>query len=125
MLTKHAMGLLPYYPLASGLLTGKYRRNTPMPADARLTLHAARYGDRFVNDTNWPIIERLQAFCTRHNRTLPELAFSWLAAQPCISSVIAGATRPQQVEQNVRAVEWVMTAKELQEVDAMSKASTR
>ena len=55
-------GLLPYYPLASGALTGKYRRNTPMPEGARLTVHGARYGDRFLNDANWPIVERLEAF---------------------------------------------------------------
>jgi aryl-alcohol dehydrogenase-like predicted oxidoreductase len=122
MLTKHGMGLLPYYPLASGLLTGKYRRNTPMPADARLTLHAARYGDRFINDTNWPIVERLQTFCARRGRTLLELAFGWLAAQPCVSSIIAGATRPDQLEQNVRAAEWTLTPDDLRDVAAITTA---
>jgi aryl-alcohol dehydrogenase-like predicted oxidoreductase len=123
MLGAYGMGLLPYYPLASGLLSGKYRRNSPMPADARLTLHAARYGDRFINDTNWPVVERLEIFCARRGRTLLELAFGWLAAQPCVSSVIAGATRPEQVQQNVRAVEWALTADELRQVDVMSRAS--
>jgi aryl-alcohol dehydrogenase-like predicted oxidoreductase len=120
MLTAHGMGLLPYYPLASGLLSGKYRRNTKPPADARLALHAARYGDRFINDTNWVTVERLEPFCTRRGRTLLELAFGWLAAQPCVSSVIAGATRPEQVEQNVRAAEWALTPEELRQVDALT-----
>jgi len=124
MLAAYGMGLLPYYPLASGLLSGKYRRNTPMPAGARLTLHGARYGDRFINDTNWPVVERLESFCATRARTLLELAFAWLVAQPCVSSVIAGATLPQQVEQNVRAAEWALTAEELFEVDVLSKASS-
>jgi aryl-alcohol dehydrogenase-like predicted oxidoreductase len=95
MMQAYGMGLLPYYPLASGLLTGKYRRNAPMPAGGRLTLHHARYEGRFINDTNWPIVERLEAFAERRGRSLLELAFSWLAARPCVSSIIAGATRPE------------------------------
>ena len=106
MLHAHRMGLLPYYPLASGALTGKYRRNVPMPQGARLTAHAARYGDRFLNDANWPVIERLQAFAEQRGHTLLELAFSWLASQSCVSSIIAGATRPEQVEANAAAVNW-------------------
>jgi aryl-alcohol dehydrogenase-like predicted oxidoreductase len=120
MLTTYGMGLLPYYPLASGLLTGKYRRNTKLPANARLALHAARYGDRFINDTNWTTVERLEPFCTQRGRTLLDLAFGWLAAQPCVSSIIAGATRPEQIEQNVRAAEWKLTPEELSQVDALA-----
>jgi aryl-alcohol dehydrogenase-like predicted oxidoreductase len=125
MLAAYGMGLLPYYPLASGLLSGKYRRNAPMPAGARLAVHAARYGDRFINATTWPIVELLEAYCAQRGRTLLELAFGWLAAQPSVSSVIAGATRPEQVEQNVWAAEWALTAEEVHEVDALSKASPR
>ena len=113
MMQAYGMGLLPYYPLASGVLTGKYRRNMPMPAGARLTVHAARYGDRFLNDANWPIVERLEEFATQRGRTLLELAFSWLAARPCVSSIIAGATKPEQLEANVRAVNWALTAEEI------------
>jgi aryl-alcohol dehydrogenase-like predicted oxidoreductase len=125
MLQAHGMGLLPYYPLASGLLSGKYRRNTPMPADARLTLHGARYGDRFINDTNWSTVERLQAFCAQRDRTLLELVFAWLAAQPCVGSIIAGATRPDQIEQNVQTVQWALSADDLHEVDALTKPTGR
>ena len=110
MMQAYGLGLLPYYPLASGLLTGKYRRNTPLPSDARLVVHVARYRDRFINDSNWPVVEALEDFATQRGHTLLELAFSWLAAQPVVSSVIAGATRPEQVEANVHAADWELTA---------------
>jgi aryl-alcohol dehydrogenase-like predicted oxidoreductase len=120
MMQTYGMGLLPYYPLASGALTGKYQRNRPMPGGARLSLHAARYGDRFLNDTNWPIVEQLAAFAEQRGHTLLELAFSWLAARPCVASVIAGATRPDQVQANVRAAGWVLTTEELSEIDRIT-----
>jgi aryl-alcohol dehydrogenase-like predicted oxidoreductase len=105
MMRANGIGLLPYYPLASGLLTGKYRRNTPMPEGARLTLHGARYGSRFINDANWPIVERLETFAEQRGRTLLELAFSWLASRPCVSSIIAGANGPnQQPSVNARSI---------------------
>ena len=120
MMQAYGMGLLPYYPLASGALTGKYQRDRPMPEGARLSLHAARYGDRFLNDANWPVVERLEAFAEQHGRTLLELAFSWLAAQPCVSSIIAGATKPEQVQANVCAADWVLTADDLNEIDRIT-----
>jgi aryl-alcohol dehydrogenase-like predicted oxidoreductase len=120
MMQAYGMGLLPYYPLASGLLTGKYRRNVPMPEGARLTVHGARYGGRFINDANWPIVERLEAFADARGKTLLELAFSWLAARPCVSSIIAGATKPEQLEANVCAVGWAPAAEELQEIDRIT-----
>jgi aryl-alcohol dehydrogenase-like predicted oxidoreductase len=119
MMQEYGMGLLPYYPLAGGLLTGKYRRNTPMPADARLTLYS-RYEGRFINDENWPIVEALEAFAEQRGRTLLELAFSWLAARPCVSSIIAGATKVEQLEANARAACWVLTAQELAEIDRIT-----
>ncbi len=124
MMQAYGMGLLPYYPLASGLLTGKYRRNAQMPEGARLTIHGARYEGRFINDANWPIVERLETFAETRGRTLLELAFSWLAARPCVSSIIAGATKPEQLEANVRAVGWVLTADELLEIDRITRPMT-
>src|SRR3984885_9822129 len=119
MMQAHGMGLLPYYPLAGGFLTGKYRRNAPMPDGARLTVHA-RYEGRFINDDNWPIVERLEAFANLCGRTLLDLAFSWLAARPCVSSIIAGATKPEQLEANIRAAGWALTPVELQEIDRIT-----
>ncbi len=113
------MGLLPYFPLASGLLTGKYRRNAPLPEGARLT-KTQRLADRYLTDANWPVTEKLQSFCDTHGHTLLELAFSWLLAQAPVSSVIAGATRPEQIEQNVRAGGWALTEAELSEIDRIT-----
>jgi aryl-alcohol dehydrogenase-like predicted oxidoreductase len=118
MMERRGLGLLPYFPLASGLLTGKYKRNASMPAGARLT-ETKRLADRYLTEANWRIVERLEDFCARRGRTLLELAFSWLAARPTVASVIAGATRPEQVEANIRAVEWNLTPEDLAEVDRL------
>jgi aryl-alcohol dehydrogenase-like predicted oxidoreductase len=115
---RYGLGLLPYFPLASGLLTGKYKRNAPMPAGARLSA-TQRLTDRYLTEANWALVERLEAFCAQRGHTLLELAFSWLAARPTVASVIAGATQPEQVEANVRAVEWKLTPEDLAEVDRL------
>lgn len=116
----YGMGLLPYFPLANGLLTGKYQRNAPMPEGARMTREAQRAAE-VLTDANWEKTEKLAAFCEARAKSLVELAFSWLAAQPVMSSVIAGATRPEQIAANVKAAEWVLTAEELAEIDAITK----
>ena len=120
MMQAYGMGLLPYYPLAGGLLTGKYRRNSAMPEGARLTIHS-RYEGRFLNDENWPIVEWLETFAETRGRTLLELAFSWLAARPCVSSIIAGATKPEQLEANAQAAGWTLTTDELREIDRITE----
>ena len=117
-LEAYGLGLLPYFPLASGLLTGKYKRTLPPPQGARLS--NARYGDRYLTEANWTRVERLEEFCRTRGRTLLELAFSWLLSRPCLASVIAGATRPEQIEANVRAAGWSLTADELTEVDRIT-----
>ena len=117
----YGLGVLPYFPLAGGFLTGKYKRGQPMPAGARLNT-AKRLADRYITDANWAIVESLENFCAQRGRTLLDLAIAWLAARPQISSVIAGATKPEQVEQNVRAAEWTLSAEELAEVDRISPA---
>ncbi|KPH79779.1 aldo/keto reductase [Bosea vaviloviae] len=118
--THYGMGLLPYFPLANGLLTGKYKRNAPMPEGARMTREAPRAAE-VLTEANWEKTEKLTAFCEARAKTLVGLAFSWLAAQPIISSVIAGATRPEQIAANVKAAEWALTAEELAEIDAITK----
>jgi aryl-alcohol dehydrogenase-like predicted oxidoreductase len=116
----YGLGLLPYFPLASGLLTGKYRRNAPMPADARLT-KTQRLADRYLTDANWGIAEKLADFAEARGHALLELAFSWLLAKEPVASVIAGATKPEQIAANVAAGSWKLTAEELAEVDRISK----
>lgn len=116
---KLGFGLLPYFPLASGLLTGKYRRNSPLPAGTRLA-KTQRLADRYLTERNWEVAEKLGDFVESHGRSMLELAFSWLLAQSPVASVIAGATRPEQVEQNVKAGDWKLTAEELAEIDRIS-----
>jgi len=116
----YGMGLLPYFPLASGLLTGKYRRNASMPTGARLT-QTQRLADRYLNDRNWEISEKLIDFAEARGHTALELAFSWLLAQAPVASVIAGATKPEQVAQNVKAGSWALTADDLTEIDAITR----
>jgi aryl-alcohol dehydrogenase-like predicted oxidoreductase len=113
------MSLLPYFPLASGLLTGKYERGREPPANTRFG-RMARFTDRYMNDENWAIVEALGKFCEARGRTLVELAFSWLLSHDSLASVIAGATRPEQVEQNARAADWILTPAERAEVDRIS-----
>jgi aryl-alcohol dehydrogenase-like predicted oxidoreductase len=113
------LGLLPYFPLASGLLTGKYERDRAMPEGARLT-KTQSLADRYLTDENWARVDRLKRFCTERGHSLLQLAVSWLAARPTVASVIAGATKPEQVEQNVRAVDWALTPQDLIEIDRLS-----
>jgi len=116
---QYGMGLLPFFPLASGLLTGKYKRNTPLPADTRLA-NTPRLADRYLTERNWQIAERLDDWARAHGHTLLELAFSWLLAQTPVSSVIAGATKPKQLDANVRAGDWKLTGAELTEIDGLT-----
>ena len=114
----YGMGMLPYFPLASGLLTGKYSRDR-MPEGARLS-KVKRLADRYFTDRNWAILERLNDFCSKRKHSIAELAITWLASRPTVSSVIAGATKAEQVEANVRAVEWKPTSLELNEIDSLT-----
>jgi aryl-alcohol dehydrogenase-like predicted oxidoreductase len=115
------MGLLPYFPLASGLLTGKYRRNAPMPPGSRLE-STQRLADRYLTERNWAIAEKLGDFVEARGHTMLELAFSWLLSRAPVTSVIAGATKPDQLAQNAKAGEWKLTAAELAEVDRITDA---
>jgi aryl-alcohol dehydrogenase-like predicted oxidoreductase len=115
----YGIGLLPYFPLASGLLSGKYKRGK-MPEGARLT-DTKRLADRYMTDANWKAVEALDEFATKRGHNLLELAFSWLVARPVISSVIAGATKPEQVEQNAKAVDWALTPDDIAEIDRLTK----
>jgi len=119
MLEAYGLGLIPFRPLADGLLTGKYRRGAPPPAGTRLGT-MARAAERNLTEENWAIVDRLTGFAAERGHTLLELAFSWLARRPAVASVIAGATRPEQVEENVRAVGWVLTETETREIDRLT-----
>jgi aryl-alcohol dehydrogenase-like predicted oxidoreductase len=122
MARQYGLGVLPYFPLASGLLTGKYRRNAPMPENSRLT-NTQRLAERYLTEANWAIAEKLKDFSEKRGHTLLELAFSWLLGKEPVSSVIAGATRPEQLEQNVKAGEWKLTDAEMAEIDRITGAT--
>jgi aryl-alcohol dehydrogenase-like predicted oxidoreductase len=115
---RHGLGQLPYFPLASGMLTGKYRRGEAFAAGTRLASSA--YFKGLATDGNFTKIEALQGLAEKRGHTLLELAVSWLAAHPCIVSVIAGATTPEQVRANAAAAHWQLSAAELAEVDALA-----
>jgi aryl-alcohol dehydrogenase-like predicted oxidoreductase len=115
----YQIGLLPFFPLANGFLSGKYRRGEPPPAGTRLAAGGARAAST-LNESNFRIAERLQGFASERGHSLLELAFSWLAAQPVVSSIIAGASTAEQVAQNVRAANWALTADELAEIDQIT-----
>src|SRR5579883_3553037 len=117
---EYGLGLLPFFPLASGLLTGKYKRGEAAPADTRFA-KAPALRDRYVTARNEDLVDKLKAFAEARGHTLLELAFSWLAARPQVASVIAGATRVEQVEQNVKAIAWNLTAQEMAEIDEITK----
>jgi aryl-alcohol dehydrogenase-like predicted oxidoreductase len=111
----HRLSLVPYFPLGGGALTGKYRKGKPLPEGAR---HAGG-SDRFLGH-HWDQIERLNAFAEARGHTLLELAMSWLARRPLVASIIAGATKPEQLEANVKATEWALTPAEVAEVDKIT-----
>jgi aryl-alcohol dehydrogenase-like predicted oxidoreductase len=110
------LSFMPYFPLASGLLTGKYRRGQPPPAGSRL----AGRGDDALTDERFDLVERLAAYAEAHGHTLLELALSWLASQRQVATVIAGATSDEQVRSNAAAVEaWRLSEAEMVEVDQL------
>ena len=117
------LGQLPFFPLASGFLTGKYRRGEPLPEGTRLAAWQqampARI-DALTADSNFDLLEALERYAADRGRTILDLALSWLASDPAVSSVIAGATKPEQIEANVAATHaWRLGADEFAEVDAI------
>ena len=115
----HGMGILPYFPLASGLLSGKYRRGVPPPPGSRLA-RLTRHAQGFLTERNWRIVAALESFAAQRGHTLLELAFSWLINNEQVASVIAGATSAAQVEANVRAAGWALTPDDLAEIDRIT-----
>jgi aryl-alcohol dehydrogenase-like predicted oxidoreductase len=116
---RHRLALMPYFPLASGMLSGKYRLGRALPTGTRLS--NPRYSDRVLNEANLRIVERLEQFCAARGRTLLQLAFGWLLAKRPVASVIAGASTPEQVRQNAAAPGWELTPDEIAEADRITR----
>ena len=115
------LGILPYYPLAAGLLTGKYRPDLPTPEGTRLTSGIHFYAGVLEN-ADYPKLARLTDFAAERGHSLLELAIGWLASQPAVGSVITGATRVEQIEQNGLSGDWRLTLEELKQVDELCAA---
>jgi aryl-alcohol dehydrogenase-like predicted oxidoreductase len=108
---------LPYFPLASGLLTGKYRQNQPLPQGTRISNNPQP--SRWLNDENLAVVDKLIEFSESRGHSILELAFSWLLARPIVASVIAGAMTADQIHANVGAASWKLTSADLSEIDTI------
>ena len=115
------VGILPFFPLASGFLTGKYRRGAEPPKGTRLA-GMQRIADRMLTDANFAMLERLERFASEHGHSMLEVAVGWLVARPEISSVISGATRPEQVSENVKAAGCKLSGEEVAEIDKLTRS---
>jgi aryl-alcohol dehydrogenase-like predicted oxidoreductase len=113
---RHGLAFIPYFPLASGMLTGKYRLGRPPPSGSRLD---SGWGAERLTRWNLLVVEALIHFAEDRGHSVLELAFSWLAAQDPVASVIAGATSPEQVRSNAQAADWKLTAEDLAEIDEL------
>jgi aryl-alcohol dehydrogenase-like predicted oxidoreductase len=118
---KHSVGFLPFFPLASGLLTGKYRPGQPSPEGARLS-YTKPLGERFLNQSNTEVVAALESLCARKGYRLLDLAFSWLLSNRAVSSVIAGASTPEQLSKNAEAVQLTLSQEDLAEIDVITGA---
>ncbi len=118
---RHDLAFVPYFPLESGLLTGKYRLGQDRPADSRL-LRWGKRADAFIDDDKLATVERLRQWSEAQGRSLLELAMGWLVSNPQVATVIAGATKPAQVQANVEAAAWALSAAERTEVDELLRS---
>jgi aryl-alcohol dehydrogenase-like predicted oxidoreductase len=120
VMQRYDMTLLPYAPLAGGFLTGKYQRGKPLPKNARLA-YSTHHASDVLNERNWAMAEQIRAVAERAGHSMLELAFGWLLAQPVTASVIAGASTPEQIEQNVRAGQAKLSVDVLAALDEITR----
>lgn len=116
---KHGVGFIPFFPLESGLLTGKYQRGEAAPEGTRLS--DERFAGRFLKQERFDVVEKLDAFAQAQGHTLLELALSWLVSKPEVVCVIAGATKPEQIDANIAAAQWKLSEDEFAQVDALTR----
>ena len=115
------MGFIPYFPLAGGFLTGKYKRGEAAPAGSRG--ESSEYVQKYMTDSTYNLIDQLTAWAAARERGLNELAQAWLMAQPQVCSVISGATTLDQMLSNVKAADWQLSAQDLAEINGLIKLS--
>ena len=109
------VGVIPYFPLAGGFLTGKYQQGQPVPEGTRFAGNE-RAQQRTLTERNFAFLSRLESFAEERGHPIVELAIAWLLGKSIVSSVIAGATRPEQVTANAKAADWHLTPEEMEEV---------
>jgi len=114
------LAFIPYFPLMSGLLSGKYRRGEAPAAGTRLSTYSAEDVDEYLTEQNLDAVDRLSSWAAGRGRSILELAIAWLLARPAVATVIAGASTPDQVRQNVAAGSWELTPDEVREVEALA-----
>ncbi|MBL8631304.1 MAG: aldo/keto reductase [Rhodospirillaceae bacterium] len=119
----NGVGILPYFPLESGMLTGKYKRDEKPAEGTRLAAWAGRGAERFLNEEKLAKVEKLEALSKANGNTLLQMAFGWLLSKPYIGCVIAGATKAEQVAENVKAASWRPSASVSAEIDKITKAA--
>ena len=120
---RDGLAFIPYFPLASGVLTGKYHRNEAPPEGTRLAGMPAERRDDALSDKVFDRVEALDAWARDRGHSLLELAIAWLLARPTVATVIAGATKPEQAQANAAAASWRLTDDDLREVDAVIDAA--
>ncbi len=116
----YGMGIIPFSPLAGGFLTGKYRRGEAIPQGVR-GYNSSYFAQRVMTERNWAILMRLEAFAGERGYPMGQLALAWLLANRSVSTVIAGASKPEQVEENAKATELRLTPEDLKELDAITR----
>jgi aryl-alcohol dehydrogenase-like predicted oxidoreductase len=119
---EHNIGFIPYFPLAGGFLTGKYKRGEAAPPGSRG--ESSPYVQRYMTDENHTKVEKLTAWAEARQRTMVEVALAWLMAQPQVCSVISGVTKLEQLKQNARAADWELTAEEVTEINTLLQSSS-
>ena len=115
----YRIGIIPYLPLAGGFLTGKYRPGEPVPEATRFHSYQPEYRQRFLTERNFAILDRLEPFAREREHTIGELAIAWLLGNPLVSSVISGATKPEQIMANAKGADWHLTSEEMEEISGL------
>jgi aryl-alcohol dehydrogenase-like predicted oxidoreductase len=116
ILERNRLALIPFFPLASGMLTGKYRRGRPPPADSRFGRHLEPAQAEHIFERDGEAVERFEGWAADHGRSVAELAVAWLASQPVVGSVITGVTKPEQVSANARGATWSLAPDQIEEL---------
>ncbi len=120
----YGLGVIPYRPLRSGFLTGKYRRGEGLPPGSRWDVNPTFMQKDFLSDHNFDILEKMEKFAEERNHTVGELAIAWLLSHLWVSSIIAGATKPEQIAANLKGSEWKLSPEEIAQIKAITDGVT-